>query len=51
MKERRADLGSQLGGPVYHGREKVTSGETFSFGDRGMRLFAHVRMDLEVECV
>lgn len=51
MKERRADLSPQLGGTVYHGRENVTSGETFSFGGRGMRLFAHLRMDLEVECV
>lgn len=51
MKVRRADLGSQLGGTVYRGRENVTSGETFGFGGRGMKPFAHVRMDLEVECV
>lgn len=51
MKGRRADLGSQLGGMVYCGRENVTSGETFSFGGRSIRLFAHVRTDLEVECV
>lgn len=48
MKGRRADLGSHLGGTVYRGRENVTSRETFNSGGRP---FAHMRMDLEVECV